>query len=147
MDGKKVISKSVTSRGIKNGNTPFNIWFTGNLAMLLIKNKDNPRGGVTSPTIRFNMVTTPKCTGSTPAWTSGGAIMGTTSNVAVVLSRNIPTMINSTVIIINRCTGFCVNESMLLANTWGICSTARIQPKREAAAMIIKILTDVRMVW
>ena len=60
IDGKKVMSRSVTNSGIKNGNTPFSTLFTGILAILLIKNKDNPRGGVTSPTIRFNMVTTPR---------------------------------------------------------------------------------------
>jgi hypothetical protein len=49
--------------------------------------------------MRLKTTTMPKCTGSTPAAISGLAMMGAMTKIAVVLSKNMPTKISSTLTI------------------------------------------------
>ena len=60
--------------------------------MLDKRNSDSPKGGVMVPIIRLKMTTMPRWIGSTPAATTGGAMIGTSSSVAVVESTNMPAM-------------------------------------------------------
>ena len=76
--------------------------------MLDSRNSDSPNGGVIVPIIRLKMTTMPRWIGSTPAATTGGATIGTSSSVAVVESMNMPAMKKMTLTISSIISGLVV---------------------------------------
>ena len=66
-----------------------------------------------------------------------GAMIGTRSSVAVVLSRNIPAMKKIRFAMTSRTSGSLDNSSKVDANICGTCSTARIQPNGRSGRRAI----------
>ena len=77
MPGKKVSSNSTANIGIKNGAVPLKTCSIGVRNTELITNNTLPTGGVNNPIIRFKIMMTPKCTGSTPNSSAIGNSTGT----------------------------------------------------------------------
>ena len=114
--------------------------------MLDRRNSDSPKGGVMVPIIRLKMMTMPRWIGSTPAATTGGAMIGTSSSVAVVESTNMPAMKKMTLTIRSIISGSVVMPLNHASKNCGTCSTARIQPNIAAAPTMMSTAAVVRTV-
>ena len=114
--------------------------------MLDSRNSDSPNGGVIVPIIRLKITTMPRWIGSTPAATTGGAMIGTSSRVAVVESTNMPAMKKMTLTTSSIISGLVVMSLNQAENSCGTCSTARIQPNIAAAPTMMSTAAEVRTV-
>ena len=115
--------------------------------MSATRNSASPIGGVSRPIIRLNTTTMPRCTGSTPAATSGLAMIGAITRIAVVLSRNMPTTISSRLTISSSTYGLVEIDSISVGQLSAARrSTDRIQPNSAATATISRMPADARMV-
>ena len=104
-----------------------------------------PKGGVSVPITRFNMMTIPNWTGSIPKETTIGNRTGTSRLIDAIVSIKSPTINRST--LINR---IIIQGDMLdcwttIMSFCGICSRAKILENKAAEATMIKTCTEVTM--
>lgn len=83
-----------------------------------------PNGGVDRPIIILSVITTPKCTRSMPKASISGKTIGIKTRIIVIVSTNIPSMMNTMFISNSSRYLFVVTFRRNLATVSGICSIA-----------------------
>lgn len=104
---------------------------------LLATYMDVPTGGVNKPIVRLITIMIPNCTISTPKLWATGANIGANNIMAGPLSKNIPTINNSRLIIRSNKMGLSVMPNRKAVIFCGICSLDNNHPNKDVEAMIV----------
>lgn len=130
-----MISKSKISKKINGAMARINL-SNEMSATPCTTNKSSPTGGVIKPMARLITMTTPKKSGSIPAFIAIGRSNGVKIVMAAEAFKKQPAINKTTLIITRIKTWLLVMPVINEANICGICSAVINHPKRFAAAMI-----------